>query len=28
MADVQAFRALRYDLGVVGSLESVIAPPY
>jgi uncharacterized protein (DUF1015 family) len=28
MADVQAFRALRYDLNVVGSLESVIAPPY
>jgi uncharacterized protein (DUF1015 family) len=28
MADVQAFRALRYDLGVVGSLQSVIAPPY
>jgi uncharacterized protein (DUF1015 family) len=28
MADVQAFRALRYDLRVVGSLQSVIAPPY
>jgi uncharacterized protein (DUF1015 family) len=28
MADVQAFRALHYDLGVVGSLQSVIAPPY
>jgi uncharacterized protein (DUF1015 family) len=28
MADVQAFRALRYDLAVVGSLQSVIAPPY
>jgi uncharacterized protein (DUF1015 family) len=28
MADVQPFRALRYDLGVVGSLQSVIAPPY
>jgi uncharacterized protein (DUF1015 family) len=28
MADVQAFRALHYDLGTVGSLESVIAPPY
>jgi uncharacterized protein (DUF1015 family) len=28
MADVQAFRALRYDLGVVGSLQSVVAPPY
>ena len=28
MADVQPFRALRYDLNVVGSLQSVIAPPY
>src|SRR6201989_1210971 len=28
MADVQAFRALHYDLGVVGSLQSMIAPPY
>jgi len=28
MADVQPLRALRYDLNVVGSLESVIAPPY
>src|ERR1700712_2522840 len=28
MADVQAFRALHYDLSVVGSLQSVIAPPY
>jgi uncharacterized protein (DUF1015 family) len=28
MADVQALRALHYDLGTVGSLESVIAPPY
>jgi uncharacterized protein (DUF1015 family) len=28
MADVQAFRALHYDLAVVGSLQSVIAPPY
>jgi uncharacterized protein (DUF1015 family) len=28
MADVQPFRALRYDLAVVGSLQSVIAPPY
>jgi uncharacterized protein (DUF1015 family) len=28
MADVHAFRALHYDLGVVGSLQSVIAPPY
>jgi uncharacterized protein (DUF1015 family) len=28
MADVLPLRALRYDLGVVGPLESVIAPPY
>src|SRR3954465_15677672 len=28
MADVQPLRALHYDLGVVGSLQSVIAPPY
>jgi uncharacterized protein (DUF1015 family) len=28
MADVQPLRTLRYDLGAVGSLESVIAPPY
>lgn len=28
MADIQAFRALRYDLGHVGSLSDVIAPPY
>jgi uncharacterized protein (DUF1015 family) len=28
MADVQPFRALRYDLNAVGSLQSVIAPPY
>jgi uncharacterized protein (DUF1015 family) len=28
MADVKPLRALRYDLKVVGSLESVIAPPY
>jgi uncharacterized protein (DUF1015 family) len=28
MADVQPLRALRYDLNVVGSLQSVIAPPY
>jgi uncharacterized protein (DUF1015 family) len=28
MADVRAFRAFRYDLGHVGSLSDVIAPPY
>jgi uncharacterized protein (DUF1015 family) len=28
MPDIQAFRGLRYDLGHVGSLSSVIAPPY
>ncbi len=28
MADIQAFRGLRYDLAKVGSLESVVAPPY
>src|SRR3954468_4971275 len=28
MAYVQALRPLHYDLGVVGSLQSVIAPPY
>jgi uncharacterized protein (DUF1015 family) len=28
MADVQAFRAFRYDLGRVGRLGDVIAPPY
>lgn len=28
MAEVQPFRAYRYDLGRVGSLSSVIAPPY
>ena len=28
MPDIQAFRALRYDLGQVGSLSDVIAPPY
>jgi uncharacterized protein (DUF1015 family) len=28
MADVQAFRAFRYDLGCVGNLSDVIAPPY
>lgn len=28
MADIQAFRGIRYDLGHVGSLADVIAPPY
>ncbi len=28
MADVQAFEALHYDLGKVGSLDAVAAPPY
>ncbi len=28
MADVQPFRALHYDLGVVGGLQAVAAPPY
>lgn len=28
MADIQAFRGLRYDLGRVGSLSEVVAPPY
>src|SRR5271154_3782917 len=28
MADIQAFRAHRYDLGRVGNLADVIAPPY
>ena len=28
MADIQAFRGLRYDLSKVGSLSSVVAPPY
>jgi uncharacterized protein (DUF1015 family) len=28
MADIQAFRGLRYDLGKVGSLSDVVAPPY
>jgi len=28
MPEIQAFRALRYDLGHVGSLSDVIAPPY
>src|SRR5581483_1040597 len=28
MAEVRAFRAYRYDLGRVGALDDVIAPPY
>src|SRR5208283_4200929 len=28
MADIQAFRGHRYDLGRVGNLSDVIAPPY
>jgi uncharacterized protein (DUF1015 family) len=28
MADIRAFRAFRYDLGRVGKLSDVIAPPY
>ncbi len=28
MADIQAFRGFRYDLGRVGALSDVIAPPY
>src|SRR3954447_7316210 len=28
MADIRAFRAFRYDLGRVGTLGDVIAPPY
>jgi uncharacterized protein (DUF1015 family) len=28
MADIRAFRAYRYDLGRVGALSEVIAPPY
>src|SRR5262249_4787033 len=28
MADVQALRAFRYDLGRVGALGDVVAPPY
>jgi uncharacterized protein (DUF1015 family) len=28
MADVQPLRALHYDLGVVGSMQAVTAPPY
>ncbi|MDA7951850.1 MAG: DUF1015 domain-containing protein [Pirellulaceae bacterium] len=28
MPDISAFRGLRYDLGHIGSLENVVAPPY
>lgn len=28
MAEVQAFQALRYDVGQVGDLSDVVAPPY
>src|SRR5204862_2015246 len=28
MADIRAFRAYRYDLGHVGNLSDVVAPPY
>src|SRR4051794_12732183 len=28
MPDIQAFRGIRYDLGHVGALSNVIAPPY
>ena len=28
MPDISAFRGIRYDLGHVGSLSDVIAPPY
>jgi len=28
MADIQAFRGIRYDLGKVGALSDVVAPPY
>ena len=28
MPEIQAFRGLRYDLGHVGRLSDVIAPPY
>src|SRR5438132_3387940 len=28
MADIRAFRAVRYDLGRVGALSAVVAPPY
>jgi uncharacterized protein (DUF1015 family) len=28
MPEIQAFRGVRYDLGHVGSLSDVVAPPY
>src|SRR6516162_6714000 len=28
MAEIRAFRAFRYDLGRVGALADVVAPPY
>src|SRR5260370_8666373 len=28
MADIRAFRGYRYDLGRVGALSDVVAPPY
>jgi hypothetical protein len=28
MPDIQAFRGIRYDLGHVGALANVVAPPY
>ncbi len=28
MAEVQAFQAWRYDVGQVGDLSDVVAPPY
>ena len=28
MAEIRAFRAYRYDLGRVGALGDVVAPPY
>ena len=28
MPDIQAFRGIRYDLGHVGALADVVAPPY
>src|SRR3990170_808980 len=28
MPEIQAFRGIRYDLGHVGSLGDVVAPPY
>ena len=28
MPDIQAFHGVRYDLGHVGSLSNVVAPPY